>query len=441
MKHDENLELESIATFIEYSKALDEAMLSIKHDDFFNTDNSTLWRVITNMYNTGAKIDIISVSGEMKKIKPNWNNTLITIQPGVPGHTKSYISQLLEFSFRRKIKIASLKIHDIVESNATREKIMSDIDSVLFDIQTTNTTKKEVTIKQACEKAIRKMEKAALGEKGIQTGLKSFDALLIGFEPGDLCVIGARPSMGKTAFVFEICKNISVNIPVAVFSLEMPDTQLGQRYLASEANISFYKIRMGITGDNENNEIVKKTMESVKHKMFIKDLGIIQLTQLCAEIRIMNRKHGARVVMIDHLGFVENGEGDNRHKEINKITKTLKSLAKELDIIIILVSQLSKAVEQRSDKHPMMSDLRESGSIEEDADIVFFLYRDEYYYQDSEKKGILEILLEKNRNGPTGTVEMLFIKDRMQFVEIPSHGQVIEKDKKKKPEGGQMINF
>ena len=242
-----------------------------------------------------------------------------------------------------------------------------------------------------------------------------------GFQRNDLIIIAARPSMGKTAFALNIAQNVAINTEenVAIFSLEMGAEQLVQRMLCAEGNIDSQRLR---TGKLEQEDWGKLTMAmgSLSHAgIFIDDSPGIRVTDIRSKCRRLKQEHGLGMIIIDYLQLIQGSEHsrENRQQEVSEISRSLKSLARELEVPLIALSQLSRGVESRQDKRPMMSDLRESGSIEQDADIVGFLYRDDYYDSESEQQNI-EIIISKQRNGPTGTVELAFVKEYNKFVDL-----------------------
>lgn len=258
------------------------------------------------------------------------------------------------------------------------------------------------------------------GITGVGSGFKDLDRMTSGFQKSDLIIVAARPSVGKTAFALNIAQNVAVRgkETVAVFSLEMSAEQLVQRMVSAEGNIDASKLRTGHfeIGDWE------KTATAVSYigesNIFIDDTPALTVHEIRNKCRRLKQQEGLDLVIIDYLQLISgsNKRGENRQQEVSEISRTLKQMARELEVPVIALSQLSRGVEQRQDKRPMMSDLRESGSIEQDADIVAFLYRDDYYNQDSEKKNIIEVILAKQRNGPVGTVELVFLKNFNKFV-------------------------
>lgn len=242
-----------------------------------------------------------------------------------------------------------------------------------------------------------------------------------GFQKNDLIIVAARPSVGKTAFALNIAQNVGVRSreTVAIFSLEMSAAQLVQRIICAESNVDATRLRTGFL-ENEDWEKITMAIGTLSEaKIFIDDSPALTVADIRSKCRRLKREQGLGLVLIDYLQLIQGrGTSDNRQQEVSEISRTLKAIARELEVPVIALSQLSRGVEQRQDKRPLMSDLRESGSIEQDADIVAFLYRDDYYNQDSEKKNIIEIIIAKQRNGPVGTVELVFLKNYNKFVNL-----------------------
>ncbi len=271
------------------------------------------------------------------------------------------------------------------------------------------------------DKIHKDKDKGAL--RGVSSGFRDLDSVTAGFNKSDLIILAARPAMGKTSFALNLAENAAIDdkIPVAIFSLEMSKDQLVDRLLSSQAGVDSWKLRTGNLSDDDFPKIGYAMGVLSEAPIFIDDTPSANVMEIRAKARRLQMEHGLGLIIIDYLqlmqGHSRNSDG-NRVQEISEISRGLKGLARELDITIIALSQLSRAVEHRDDKRPQLSDLRESGSIEQDADIVMFLYREEYYNQETEKKGITEILIRKHRNGPTGNVELFFNPSQMRFNDL-----------------------
>ena len=242
-----------------------------------------------------------------------------------------------------------------------------------------------------------------------------------GFQRSDLIILAARPSVGKTAFALNVAQNVAAraNETVAIFSLEMSASQLVQRMICAEGNLDASRMRSGGLEEDDWQKLTMAIGTLAKAPVYIDDTPGITVQDIRAKCRRLQTEKGFGLILIDYLQLIQGrGKGDNRQQEVSEISRTLKGIARELNVPIIALSQLSRSVEQRQDKRPMMSDIRESGSIEQDADIVAFLYRDDYYDKETEAKNIIEIIIAKQRNGPTGTVELVFLKEFNKFVSL-----------------------
>lgn len=257
---------------------------------------------------------------------------------------------------------------------------------------------------------------------GLETGFRELDKMTAGFQRNDLIIVAARPSVGKTAFALNIAQNVATKTGenIAIFSLEMGAEQLVMRMLCAEGNINSQRLRTGTLTDEDWGKLTMAMGSLSNAGIFIDDTPGIRISEIRSKCRRLKQEHGLGMVVIDYLQLIQGSgrPGENRQQEVSEISRSLKELARELEVPVIALSQLSRGVEQRQDKRPMMSDIRESGSIEQDADIVAFLYRDDYYNKESENKDIIEIIIAKQRNGPVGTVELAFIKEYNKFVNL-----------------------
>ena len=305
------------------------------------------------------------------------------------------------------------------------EYILEDTEKRVFQLVQKRTTDAYVPIRQVVMNAMDKIEAAAKNKgsvTGIPTGFLDLDYRTAGLQPSDLILIAARPSMGKTALMLNLARNVAFkkNLCMAVFSLEMSKEQLVNRMFSMESNVDGQKIRTGQMNDQEWEQLIESAGVIGRSSLIIDDTPGISIAELRSKCRKYKLEHGLSVVMIDYLQLMT-GTGkasDSRQQEISDISRSLKSLARELSVPVIALSQLSRAVEQRPDHRPMLSDLRESGAIEQDADVVMFIYRDEYYNHDSEKKGITELIIAKQRNGPIGTVELAWLPEYQRFANM-----------------------
>ena len=258
---------------------------------------------------------------------------------------------------------------------------------------------------------------------GVPTGFKDLDTYLSGLQPSDFILVAARPSMGKTAFVLNVAENVAIKqqITTVVFSLEMSNVQLVNRMLSLESTVDADKIRKGHLDSNDWGKLIEGADSIAKSKLIIDDTPGISIAELRSKCRKYKMENNLGLIIIDYLQLMSgsgSGRSEGRQQEVSDISRALKALARELNVPVVTLSQLSRAVEQRPDHRPMLSDLRESGAIEQDADVVMFLYRDDYYNKDTEQKGIAEIIIAKQRNGPIGTVKMAWLPEQTRFADL-----------------------
>ena len=346
--------------------------------------------------------------------------------PMISANIKSYANIVAEkATLRRLIRLNEDIANTCYAEKETLEYILEDTEKRVFQLVQKRTVDSYVPIRQVVMNAMEKIEAAARSNgtvTGIPTGFLDLDYRTAGLQPSDLILIAARPSMGKTALMLNLARNVAFkkNLTMAIFSLEMSKEQLVNRMFSMESNVDGQKIRTGQMNDQEWEQLIESAGVIGRSSLIIDDTPGISIAELRSKCRKYKLEHGLSVVMIDYLQLMT-GTGkasDSRQQEISDISRSLKSLARELSVPVIALSQLSRAVEQRPDHRPMLSDLRESGAIEQDADVVMFIYRDEYYNHDSEKKGITELIIAKQRNGPIGTVELAWLPEYQRFANM-----------------------
>lgn len=418
------------AIFLE-PEAFSTAAERIGPSDFFRAGHQVIFEAMLELFEKGEPIDLVTVTTLLS------DSNKLEIAGGVPYLTDlassvptaaniDYYSKIVEEKalLRRLIQTAT----EIVTESYNREDEVEELlDQAERNILAVSSRKNATSFKPIKDVLIEvydnieKLHHAKDDVTGIPTGFRDLDRITSGFQKSDLIIIAARPSMGKTAFALNIAQNVAINTDenVAIFSLEMGAEQLVQRMLCAEGNIDSQRLR---TGKLEQEDWGKLTMAmgSLSHAgIFIDDSPGIRVSDIRSKCRRLKQEHGLGMVIIDYLQLIQGSERlrENRQQEVSEISRSLKSLARELEVPVIALSQLSRSVEQRQDKRPMMSDLRESGSIEQDADIVGFLYREDYYDKDSDNQNI-EIIISKQRNGPTGTVELAFVKEFNKFVDL-----------------------
>lgn len=414
---------------------LDKEAISIgaeilKDDDFYREVHNEIFQAIVNIYNAGEPVDLITLTDRLKSRKTieavggiTYLTQLMNIVPTV--HNIEYYARIVleKSTLRKLIKSSNEIISKCFDSGQEPAAIVDDAEKGIFNISLSRSTQGFIPIKKLLSLNFDKIEELYLNKgkiTGVPTGFADLDSKLSGMQKSDLILIASRPSMGKSSLMMNIVQNASVKEghTAAIFSLEMSKEQLSLRLLCSEALIDAHRLR---TGDITEDEWIKlaRAMGSLSDKpIFIDDTPAISITEMRAKCRRLKIEHGLGLVLVDYLQLMNSsGKYESRQQEISNISRSLKALAKELEVPVVALSQLSRAPEMRGDHRPILSDLRESGAIEQDADVVMFLYRDEYYNPDTEKKNIGEVIIAKQRNGPTGTVELVWLGQFTKFAD------------------------
>ena len=411
-----------------------EAMISVSEtlvpEDFYKEAHKVIYESMLKLYNIQSEIDLITLTDELRDQGYlddiggiAYITSLSTVVP-TTSNIKYYVYIVKEKSLSRQlISAANVIINLGYDGSAKVEYVLENAEKKIFDISQERATNDFQPINQVISEALSMLEKLYEEKNdvtGLTTGFRDLNKKINGLQRSDLLLIAARPAMGKTAFALNLVQNAALkgDASVAVFSLEMSKEQLVQRMIASQSTVELKKIKTGTLADNDWPRITDGMAILSGAKIHIDDTPGIKISELRSKCRKLKIEKGLDLVLIDYLQLME-GEGQNesRQQEIAKISRSLKILAKELDCPVVALSQLSRAPEQRADHRPMLSDLRESGSIEQDADIVMFLYRDEYYNPDTEKKNIGEVIVAKNRHGETGTVELVWFGGIQKFAD------------------------
>ena len=430
--HDLEAEQAIIGSMLTDRDAVISAIEILKEEDFYREDNKAIYTAILNLYNRAEPIDIITVKSELESMgkfeQVGGLEYLAELPEKVPttANAMKYIKIVEEKStLRRLIKTANEIIELGYSPTEDVEDIMEGAEKKIFNIMQEKNQKGYAPIKDVLVESFTKLEELYNRKQhitGVPSGFTELDYRTAGFHGSELILIAARPAMGKTAFALNIATNAAVkaNVPVAVFSLEMSKEQLVNRILCSESMVDSNKVRTGKLEEDDWTKLAGAIGPLSEAEIFIDDTPGINITEIRAKCRKLKLEKNIGMVVIDYLQLIQgsNKRGGSREQEISEISRSLKILAKELDVPVIALSQLSRAAEQRPDHRPMLSDLRESGAIEQDADIVMFLYRDDYYNQDSDKKDIAEIIIAKHRGGSTGTVELLLLGSYTKFVNL-----------------------
>ena len=403
---------------------------TIRPSDFYKEAHKIIYECMLKLSNKNEPIDLITLTEELKKQGHlddvggiSYITSLSTIVP-TTSNVKYYADIVKEKSVLRQLIKASNDIINLGYENSVKvEEVLERAEKRIFDISQEKASDDFKSINEVLVDAYDMIEKLYTNKSdvtGITTGFKDLNKKINGLQRTDLILIAARPAMGKTAFSLNLVQNAALkgDASVAVFSLEMSKDQLVQRMLAAQSHVELKKIKTGTLDENDWPRIIDAMAVLSNANIHIDDTPGIKISELRSKCRKLKIEKGLDLILIDYLQLME-GEGNNesRQQEIAKISRSLKIIAKELNCPVVALSQLSRAPEQRADHRPMLSDLRESGSIEQDADIVMFLYRDEYYHPDSESKNIGEVLIAKNRHGETGSVELVWLGEVQKFAD------------------------
>ena len=436
-----NIEAEQavIGAILIEPNAFSTASERITATDFYRTSHQVVFEAMFALFEKGEPIDMVTVTRWLQDADK------LDISGGVPYLTNlaqsvptaaniDYYSRIVEEKalLRRLIETATNIVTTTFSQEDAVAEVLDEAERSILEVSNKQNASAFKPIKDVLIDVydnIEQLHHAKSDVTGIPTGYRDLDRMTSGFQRNDLIIIAARPSMGKTAFALNIAQNVAINTDenVAIFSLEMGADQLVQRMLCAEGNINSQRLRTGKL-EQEDWEKLTLAMGSLSHAgVFIDDSPGIRVSDIRSKCRRLKQEYGLGMIIIDYLQLIQGNANsqENRQQEVSEISRSLKGLARELEVPLIALSQLSRGVESRQDKRPMMSDLRESGSIEQDADIVGFLYRDDYYEDDAENSNI-EIILAKQRNGPTGTVELHFAKEYNKFVDLEFNREASE---------------
>lgn len=402
----------------------------ISGEDFYQTAYGVIFDSVVELFNEGKPVDLITLQERLKEkdvpaeiASLEFVRELVTAVP-TSANVKYYAEIVADKSMlRRLIKLNEEIANTCYLAKEPTEAVLEMTEKRVFELVQRRNSGDFVPIKQVVLNALEKIEMASKNKgtvTGIPTGFLDLDYKMSGLQPSDLILVAARPSMGKTAFVLNIAQYVAFRAKktVAVFSLEMSKEQLVNRLFSLESQVDAQLLRTGSLKDADWEKLIEGAGVIGKSNMIIDDTPGISISELRSKCRKCKLEQGLDLIIIDYLQLMTGGVGkrsESRQQEISDISRSLKGLARELNVPVIALSQLSRAVEQRPDHRPMMSDLRESGAIEQDADVVMFIYRDDYYNKDSDMKGVAEIIIGKQRNGPIGTVNLTWLPNYTKF--------------------------
>jgi replicative DNA helicase len=430
----QNIEAEQAvlgAIFLEPS-ALTQASESLIPEDFYRSSHQKIFNVMLKLNDSGKAVDLITVTEELSAVKELEDvggvSYLSELAGSVPTAANiEYYAKIVEEKslLRRLIRTATTIAQDGYSREDEVDALLSEAEKNIMEVAQRKNAGAFHDIKDVLVRAydnIELLHNRTDDVTGIPTGFADLDEMTAGFQRNDLIIVAARPSVGKTAFALNIAQNVATKTDenVAIFSLEMGAEQLVMRMLCAEGNINAQNLRTGSLTDEDWRKLTMAMGSLSNAGIYIDDTPGIKIGEIRSKCRRLKQENGLGMILIDYLQLIQGSgrSGENRQQEVSEISRELKGLARELEVPVIALSQLSRGVEQRQDKRPMMSDIRESGSIEQDADIVAFLYRDDYYDKESENKNIIEIIIAKQRNGPVGTVSLAFVKEYNKFVNL-----------------------
>lgn len=415
-------------------EAISAATEFISGEDFYREAHKEIFDAIVDIYNKGEPVDLITLTEKLKTrntLEAVGGITFLTnLMDAVPTtHNVRYYAKIVEDKslLRKLIKSSNEIIQKSYEASEDVGEIIDSAEKGIFNISLNRSTQGFVHLKNILNANFDRIEQLYLNKgkiTGVPTGFHDLDNKLSGLQKSDLILIAARPSMGKSSFMMNIVQHAAVRekITTAIFSLEMSKEQLTQRLLCSEALIDAHRLRIGDINEDEWVKLARAMGPLSEAPIYIDDTPSISITEMRAKCRRLKLEHDLGLIVIDYLQLMQGkGSAESRQQEISEISRSLKALAREINVPVVALSQLSRAPEMRADHRPVLSDLRESGAIEQDADVVMFLYRDEYYHPDTEKKNIGEVNIAKQRNGPTGTIELVWLGQFTKFVNKEKH--------------------
>ena len=420
-----------IGAMIIDKSAIAQVLEKLNEDDFYRDGHKTIYKAVKEMYAKDMAVDLVTILEYLKTTdmldKAGGVTYISELSASVPttANLSSYIKIVEEKSTLRKlIKASTAIIEESYNNGGDVEKVIDLAQKKVFDIAEKKDSKEYEPLANVLERGFLEIERLFNNRgaiTGVGSGIKDLDAKTSGFQKGDMVLIAARPSMGKTTFSLNIAENAALKEgkSVVIFSLEMSKEQLAYKLLCSQANVDMLKLRTGNLEDDDWERIARATGPLAKAKIYIDDTAGITVMDMRSRARRLKAEHGLDLIVVDYLQLMQgsgkrNTSGD-RQQEVSEISRSLKALARELDVPVLALSQLSRGVEARQVKRPMLSDLRESGSLEQDADIVAFLYREDYYNPETENKHT-ELIIAKHRNGPVDTVNLFFHKQFTKFV-------------------------
>ena len=431
MPHSPEAEQSVIGSMLMDQQAIVVAMDIVKADDFYLQQYAVMFEAMVELYNEGKPVDAVTTVAKLKEkgAPEHITNTeyILKIMYEVPtsANVKHYAKIVADNAVERKlIRVTEGITNECYQGEESLDNLLAKTEKDVFDLLQGRANGEFVPIKKVVMNSLRIIEAASKSNSsvtGISTGFTDLNYYTAGFQNSDLILIAARPSMGKSAFALNLAHHMAIkdNRTVAIFSLEMSKESMVNRLLSQESRVDAQSLRTGKLNPDEWARLVEGAGIIGGSNLIIDDTPAITVNELRSKCRKYKLEHNLAVIFIDYLQLMTGaGKSESRQNEISEISRSLKAVARELQVPVVALSQLSRAVEQRPDHRPMLSDLRESGAIEQDADVVMFLYRDEYYHKDTEEKGVAELIIAKQRNGPTGTIKLAWIGENQRFADL-----------------------
>ncbi|MBR6485492.1 MAG: replicative DNA helicase [Lachnospiraceae bacterium] len=428
MPHDREAEQSVIGSMLMDKEAIVVASEVLMKEDFYEDQYGLLFKAMVELYNDAKPVDLVTLKAKLIEmgVPEEISNMEYMVDIVNNTYTSANIREYASIVADKAVLCRLIKFNDETNNQCyspreSTDDILAEAEKNIFNIVSRRGSGDYVPIRKIVVDALQHLSlvsKSKGNVTGIATGFTDLDYKTAGLQPSDLVLIAARPSMGKTAFVLNMAQHICFKDKrnAVIFSLEMSKEQLINRLLSLESRVDSQAIRTGTLSDTDWENVIEGAETIAKSGLIIDDTPGISISELRSRCRRYHQEFGLSVVIIDYLQLMSGkGRTDSRQQEISEISRSLKALARELHVPVVALSQLSRAVEKRDDHRPMLSDLRESGAIEQDADVVMFLYRDDYYNKESEKQGIAEVIIAKQRNGPIGTVELVWLPNYTKF--------------------------
>lgn len=435
----QNLEAESslLGAILVDKEAIIKVADIISADDFYASRNEVIYNAMVDLYEARQPIDLLTLANKLEEVgeleKIGGSAYLTELVDSVPSaaHVAHYAGIVAHKATLRRLISAASQISSLGQDEGMQlEDLLDQAEQTLFQVSQKHLKQNFIPISSVLAESFDRLDTLHKDKhtiRGVPTGFKALDKLLAGLQKSDLIILAARPSMGKTTLAINIAQHVATKegVPVGIFSLEMSKEQLIDRMLATESGVDSWKLRTGNLEDSDFPKINHAMAVLSDAPIFIDDSPMVNVMEMRTKARRLQSEHDLGLIVIDYLQLMSGrkGGGDNRVQEVSEISRGLKGLARELNVPVIALSQLSRTVESRTPAIPQLSDLRESGSIEQDADVVMFIYRDEYYNKETENPGVANILVKKHRNGPTGEVEVFFHPEQLVFRNI-DHSRV-----------------